>query len=57
MFFVRMIRLVPLVVILLVAGLIIYLVAQAKYSPNRAKAIVIKVFFWVCIVLTAFFLF
>lgn len=57
MFFVRMIRLVPLVAILLVAGLIIYLVAQAKYSPNRAKAIVLKVFFWVCIVLTAFFLF
>ena len=43
MFFVRMIRLVPLVVILLVVGLVIYLVAQAKYSPNRAKSIVIKV--------------
>lgn len=56
MFFVRMIRLVPLVAILLFVGLIIYLVAQAKYSPNRAKQIVIKVFFWICIVLTAFFL-
>lgn len=56
MFFVRMIRLVPLVVILLVVGLIIYLVAQAKYSPNRAKAIVIKVSIWVCSILTAFFL-
>lgn len=57
MFFVRMIRLVPLVVIILVVGLVIYLVAQAKYSPNRAKAIVLKVFFWICVVLTAFFLF
>lgn len=56
MFFVRMIRLVPLVVILLVVGLIIYLVAQAKYSPNRAKAIVIKVSIVVNIILTAFFL-
>lgn len=56
MFFVRMIRLIPMVVILLVIGLIIYIVAQIKYSPNKAKAIVLKVFFWICIVLTAFFL-
>lgn len=55
MFFVRMIRLVPLVAILLFVGLIIYLIAQAKYSPYRAKQIVLKVFFWICIVLTAFF--
>ena len=56
MFFVRMIRLVPLVAILLLVGLIIYLVAQAKYSPNRAKQIVIKVFFWICVVLSSFFI-
>ncbi|MDO5329177.1 MAG: guanylate cyclase [Coriobacteriia bacterium] len=55
MFFVRMIRLIPLVAIILFIGLIIYLVAQAKYSPNRAKQIVIKVFFWINIVLLAFF--
>ena len=55
MFFVRMIRLVPLVAVILFIGLIIYLVAQAKYSPNRAKQIVIKVFFLINIVLLAFF--
>ena len=52
-----MIRLVPLVAVLLLVGLIIYLVAQARYSPNKAKSIVLKVFFWICSVLTAFFLF
>lgn len=56
MFFVRMIRLIPLVVILLFIGLIIYLISQAKYSPNRAKLIVIKVFTWICLVLTGFFI-
>lgn len=56
MFFVRMIRLVPLVAILLFVGFVIYLVAQAKYSPNKAKSIVLKVFLWICIVLIMFFL-
>lgn len=56
MFFVRMIRLVPLVVVLLIVGFVIYLIAQVKYSPNKAKSIVLKVFFWICIALTAFFL-
>ena len=55
MFFVRMIRLVPLVLILLVIGVIIYLVAQAKYNPPRAKQIVIKVFFWINLILLIFF--
>ena len=56
MFFVRMIRLVPLVVILLLLGFIIYIIAQIKYSPNKAKAIVIKLFIWICSILTIFFL-
>lgn len=56
MFFVRMIRLVPLVAVLLFVGLVVYLVAQARYSPNRAKSIVIKVFIVITSILTAFFL-
>lgn len=56
MFFVRMIRLVPLVAILLLVGFVIYVVAQIKYSPNKAKSIVLKIFFWVCIVLSAAFI-
>lgn len=56
MFFVRMIRLVPMVAILLFVGLVIYLIAQAKYSPNKAKSIIIKFFIWICGILTLFFL-
>lgn len=53
----RLIVLVPLILFLLLAGLIIYLVAQAKYSPNRAKAIVIKVSLIVNLIIMCFFLF
>lgn len=53
----RLIILVPMILILLLAGLIIYLIAQAKYSPNRAKAIVIKVSLIVNLIIMGFFLF
>ena len=53
----RLIILVPMILILLIVGLVIYLIAQAKYSPNRAKVIVIKVSLVVNLIIMGFFLF
>lgn len=56
MFFARITRLIPLVLALLVIGFIIYVVAEIKYSPLRAKQIVLKVFIWITSILTGLFL-
>lgn len=53
----RLVILIPLIGLLLLIGLIVYLVAQAKYSPNRAKAFIIKVSIIINLILMGFFLF
>ncbi|MBP5313561.1 MAG: guanylate cyclase [Eggerthellaceae bacterium] len=41
---VRLVRAIPAIIVLAVIAFIIFLVVQAKYSSNRAKEILIKVF-------------
>ena len=55
MIFARLSRIVPLLIILAIVAAIIYLVAIYKYSPNRAKEILIKAFTWITGILSGFF--
>ena len=52
----RLSRIIPLLLILAVVAGIVYLVATFKYSPSRAKEILIKMFTWLTSVLSVFFL-
>ena len=52
----RLSRIIPLLLILAVVAGIVYLVATYKYSPSRAKEILIKMFTWLTSVLSVFFL-
>ncbi len=52
----RLSRIIPLLLILALVAGIVYLVATFKYSPSRAKEILIKMFTWITGVLSAFFL-
>lgn len=44
--FARLSRIIPLLIVLAVAAAIIYLLATWRYSPNKAKEILIRVFTW-----------
>lgn len=52
---VRIYRMIPLLIVLAVVTGIVYAVASLKYTPPRAKEIVIRFLTWVNIILTAFF--
>ena len=52
----RLSRIVPLLIVLAVIAVVVYLVATYKYSPNRAKEILIKAFTWLTGVLSGVFL-
>ena len=52
----RLSRIIPLLLVLAVVAGIVYLVATFKYSPSRAKEILIKMFTWLTGALSAFFL-
>ena len=52
----RLSRIIPLLLILAIVAGIVYLVATFKYSPSRAKEILIKMFTWLTSVLSVFFL-
>lgn len=52
----RLSRIVPLLIVLAVVASIVYLVATYRYSPSRAKQILVKMFTWITGVLSAFFL-
>ena len=52
----RLSRIVPLIIVLAVVAGIVYLVATYRYSPSRAKEILIKMFTWLTGILSAFFL-
>lgn len=45
----------PLLVVLAIVAAIVYLVMSFRYSSDNAKAVLIKVFIWVCSVLSAGF--
>ena len=51
----RLSRIVPLLAILAVVALVVYLVATYRYSPNRAKEILVKMFTAVTGVISVFF--
>lgn len=53
--FARLSRVVPLLIVLAVIAVIVYFVMQFKYSPPRAKSILIRVFTWITGVIAAFF--
>ncbi|MGI6045395.1 MAG: guanylate cyclase [Eggerthellaceae bacterium] len=53
--FARLSRLIPFLLIIGFIALIIYLVVMFRYSSTRAKEILIKIFTWLNIVLSAFF--
>lgn len=52
----RLYRIVPLLVVLAVIAAVVYLVVTFRFSSNRAKEVLIKVFTWLNIVLSALFL-
>ncbi|WP_165247238.1 guanylate cyclase [Adlercreutzia sp. ZJ141] len=55
MFFVRLSRIVPLLIALALLAAIVYLVARAVTSPPRAKEILIRLFTWITLALSAVF--
>ncbi len=52
----RLYRILPLLIILGIVALIIYFIASWRYTPARAKEILITLFSWINIGLSAFFL-
>lgn len=42
----RFTRIIPLLIVLAIVAAIIYLVATWRYSPNKAKEILLRVFTW-----------
>lgn len=51
----RLARFVPLLIVLAVIAGIVYLVAAWRYSPNRAKEILIRLFTWLTGILAGLF--
>ena len=51
----RLYRIIPLIIILAIVALIIYAVASWRYTPARAKEILIALFTWLNVGLTGFF--
>ncbi len=52
---IRLYRILPLLIVLAVIALVVYLIMSFRYSSDRAKATLIKVFFWLNIVLSVVF--
>lgn len=52
---IRLYRIVPLIVLLAVIAGAMYLIMSFRYSSDRAKASLIKVFTWLCALLSGFF--
>lgn len=52
---IRLYRIIPLLVLLAVVAAIVYVIMSFRYSSERAKATLIKVFTWLTIVLSVFF--
>ena len=51
----RLSRTIPLLIVLAILAGVVYGVVLYKSSPNRAKEVLIKLFVWICGVLTAVF--
>ena len=53
---IRLYRILPLLIVLAVVAVAVYLIMSFRYSSERAKAALIKVFFWLNAVLSVAFL-
>ncbi len=53
---IRLYRILPLLIVLAVVALVVYLIMSFRYSSDRAKVTLIKVFFWLNAVLSGVFL-
>lgn len=51
---IRLYRILPLLVLLAVVAVVVYLIMSFRYSSERAKATLIKVFTWLCGILSVF---
>ena len=49
---IRLYRILPLLVLMAVVAVVVYLIMSFRYSSDKAKAVLIKVFTWMCIVLS-----
>lgn len=52
---VRIMRMIPLIIFMLMLAVAIYLVVTYRHSPAKAKEVLIRVFTWFCAVLIGFF--
>ena len=52
---IRLYRILPLLVLMAVVAVVVYLIMSFRYSSDKAKAVLIKVFTWLCIVLSVAF--
>lgn len=53
---IRLYRILPLLLVMAVIAGVVYIVMSFRYSSNHAKAMLIKVFFWLTSILGAIFL-
>ena len=52
---IRLYRILPLLVLLVVVAVVVYLIMSFRYSSDKAKAVLIKVFTWLCAILSIAF--
>ena len=52
---IRLYRILPLLVLLAVVAAVVYLIMSFRYSSDKAKATLIKVFTWLCAILSVAF--
>ena len=52
---IRLYRILPLLVVMAVVAVVVYLIMSFRYSSDKAKATLIKVFTWMCAILSVFF--
>ena len=52
---IRLYRILPLLVLLAVIAAVVYLIMSFRYSSERAKAVLIRVFTWLCAILSVAF--
>ena len=52
---IRLYRIIPLLILMAVVAAIVYVIMSFRYSSDRAKDALIRVFTWLTIVLSAFF--
>ena len=52
---IRLYRILPLLILLAVIAAVVYLIMSFRYSSERAKAVLIRVFTWLCAILSVAF--